>query len=168
MPFLDDLIGIKDVLQDGVALPRRAAISFAGDLSVADDRVNEQTVVTFGAGDAGELRTVTYQGEIGDPFVTWFVEDDDLAAADLVRIDTISDEDTVVLKLEGLDITGLTQPRKVIANVGTEPLTFFESGEDDGFVLPGNEFELAPDASVEVMWLAAVGEALAGWRLLGV
>jgi len=169
MGYLDDLIGYKDVRDGETLLPRRAAISFSGGVTVEDDPINEQTVVTFGDGSGGEVVAISYQGELGGPFVGWFIDDAGFAAADLVRIETLFDEDTVILKLLGMEEDGLEQPRKVLVNVGTESIWLQNEAGDDGpsFVLAEAEFELRSQASVEVMWMDENGDSPAGWRLLG-
>ena len=168
--YLEDLIGVKRVAAAGETLPQRAAVSFegAGVESIVDDPANDQLVITF-AGEGSELRSITYAGELGDAFVQWFVVHDDLASADLVRVQTAADESTIALKLVGMDPTDLVKTRKVIANVGDTPLRLVsEIGfEPAWFILPQFDVTLPPNGCIEVVWLPTIGASPAGWRLIG-
>lgn len=165
--YLEDLIGYKTVRALGSApVPQRAALSFEGAVTVHDDPVLEQTVVTFGGGDT--LQSITYAGELGGPFVLWFVEHEGLAAADIVRVQTAYDEFTVALKLTGMDASVVDKTRKLIVNVGDETLVLRDRhGSAPSWFVLSSDYTLPVDASVEVVWLPAIDAAPAGWRLIG-
>lgn len=163
--FLDDLIGYKDVIsQVDEVMPRRASLSFeGGGVTVTDDPINDQTIVKIGGG--------------GGPYqlasVTWLVDNDNdlctaagIATADVVRLSA----PTPGLHLIGIDTTELRHTRKILLNIGSNPILLGRAGtsppEGWAIVVPGGSVPLPPNAAVEVVWLPESASEAAGWRLL--
>jgi hypothetical protein len=163
-PYLDDLPGIKTVRALGSApVPQRAALSFEGAVSAADDPVNEQTVVTF---EGGGAVVQAIDVEVGtDESLLAHAE---LAAADLVRI-AAQDDEGGPAAVRGLDTTGLLTVRKTLVNLGPSALLLVhDASETDAahrLLLPGSEdLWLQVDQCVELVYVPAGTGISAGWR----
>lgn len=168
MGFLDDLIGIKNIIApDGTMLPRRYALSFEDDwpFRVEDDPVNARTVIRMGGSGQpgpGDLATIEYtlqsEYDVCTTQGTGWCETIRLTSPD-----------------PGYYLVGisLAEPlafrRKILVNVGgvTIPVGYTGVEPTDEVILsPEGTVELPHNGAIEVVWMPAMSGEIAGWRLL--
>ena len=63
MSFLDGILGIKQIVVNGVALPSRGTLTFNGAVTGVDDPANNQTIITVTATTAVRAKAPTEEGE---------------------------------------------------------------------------------------------------------
>jgi hypothetical protein len=144
--FLDDLIGIKDVLVNGVLMPRRPTLNFVGDqFTIGDDDVEELTTITW-AEAATYFTGVPSSGGATQDFIPAS------GLASIYRIDC---------NAPGLFFTGIRLDlstalyRRTLMHVGSRTLLLRHDSSDGKLpflVASGSDYSLVPNGCIDIVY----------------